>query len=108
MYPDDSIHRHAALTPPPRGPARTARTNRYDVYQPPTIVRTPEEARRARRTPVSATENTASLAFARHETAINRQKHVASPAELSYTRWILQVGQVIDGHRTHAAKPEVK
>lgn len=108
MFPDDSIHRHAALTPPPRGVARTHRRNGYDTYHPPTIVRTPEEARRARRTPMSTTEPTATLAFARHENAVKKQQHVASPEELSYARWILQVGQVLDSHRTQTAKPEVK
>lgn len=108
MFPDDSIHRHAALTPPPRGAARSRRPTGYDVYQPPTIVRTPEEARRARRTPVSTSEATATIAFARHENAINKQQHVASPEELSYAQWILRVGQVLDAHRTKTAKPEVK
>ena len=109
MYPNDSIHRHAALTPPARGSIRAHRRSGYDVYQPPFISRTPEEARRARRAPVVATtENTAHIAFARHENAVKKQKHVASPEELSYTRWILQVGQVIDVHRKREAKPEVK
>ena len=108
MYPNDSIHRHAALTPPPRGSVRSRRDSEYDVYQPPFIARTPEELRRAHRTPRATTENTAELAFARHENAVKHKKHVPSPTELSYTRWILQVGQVIDAHRKREAKQEQK
>lgn len=109
MYPDNSMFRHAALVPPSRkGSVGVSRPNDYDVYQPPFLARTPEEARRARRAPVSAVENTANIAFARYENAVNKQKHVASPEELSYTRWILQVGEVLNAHRSRMAKPEDK
>ncbi len=110
MYPNDSMFRHTALVPPTRkgSSVSASRPNGYDVYQPPLIVRTPQEARRARRAPMGSVENTAALAFARHENAVNKQKHVASPEELNYTHWILQVGQVLNAHRHRAAKPEDK